>query len=149
MRCVIWRMILISLAVVGVSCSNDARRYTDKGMTETLEIEILPNTSKMFVYRIKMPDDQIPRQIRIAQSSREQVTQTGIEVSPRTYQHLFMNSDFIVKKLGYCREGFLEIDRRMSRYHLWMKGECKESATEEDRQKFGREKTFTADSWRK
>jgi hypothetical protein len=59
-----------------------------------------------------------------------------------------MNVDYVVKKSGYCREGFLEIDKSLSRYHIWMKGECKEGATTEDLQKFGSQKTITANAWR-
>ena len=144
-----WRMV----AVLGVLCwltaCANGRSYTDRGLQETLEIQILPNTSKMFVYRLRMPEDQIPSQVRIAQSSRDNVRQTGIDLSSRSYRSLLVNVDYVVKKTGYCREGFLEIDKSLSRYHIWMKGECKEGATTEDTQKFGSAKTLTSDTWKK
>lgn len=143
-----WRMV----AVLGVLCwltaCANGRSYTDRGLQETLEIQILPNTSKMFVYRLRMPEDQIPSQVRIAQSSRDTVRQTGIDLSSRSYRSLLVNVDYVVKKTGYCREGFLEIDKSLSRYHIWMKGECKEGATTEDTQKFGSAKTLTSDTWK-
>ncbi len=145
-----WRMMgLCGLLFMVAACASNGRSYTDRGLQETLEIQILPNTSKMFVYRLRMPEDQIPNQVRIAQSSRDNVRQTGITLGAGSYRSLLMNVEYVVKKTGYCREGFLEIDRSLSRYHIWMKGECKEGATAEDSQKFGAEKTLTADTWKK
>jgi hypothetical protein len=142
-------LILIILVVLCLSsCSSTGRSYTREGLQETLEVEILPNTSKMFVYRLRMPDEQIPNHIRIAKTATDNVQQTGVDLGSRSYTSLLMNVDYVVKKSGYCREGFLEIDKSLSRYHIWMKGECKEGATAEDQQKFGAEKTLTSDTWR-
>lgn len=141
-------ILIILVAVCLSSCSSTGRSYTREGLTETLEVEILPNTSKMFVYRLRMPEEQIPSQIRIAKTSTDNVQQTGIDLGSRSYTSLLMNVDYVVKKSGYCREGFLEIDKSLSRYHIWMKGECKEGATTEDLQKFGAQKTITANVWR-
>lgn len=142
------KYLVLSMIVLVVSACSSGRHYTDSGLKETLEIQILPNTSKMFVYRLRMPEDQIPNQIRIAKSSDDKVQQTGVDLSRRSYRGLLMNVDYVVKKLGYCREGFFEIDKSLSRYHIWMKGECKEGATVEDQQKFGAEKIITNDAWR-
>ncbi len=142
-------LILITLVVLCLSsCSSTGRSYTRVGLQETLEVEILPNTSKMFVYRLRMPDEQIPNHIRIAKTATDNVQQTGVDLGSRSYTSLLMNVDYVVKKSGYCREGFLEIDKSLSRYHIWMKGECKEGATAEDQQKFGAGKTLTADAWK-
>ncbi len=140
--------ILASFSLVGICGCQSGRSYTQSGLQETLEIQILPNTSKMFIYRLKMPEDQIPNQVRIAKSGRDSVHQSGIDLSERSYKSLLMNVDYVVKKSGYCREGFLEIDKSLSRYHIWMKGECKEGATSQDQQKFGAEKTLTSVVWR-
>ena len=140
--------VLLVLVLSGIGGCSSGRSYTDRGLQETLEIQILPNTSKMFVYRLRMPDDQIPSQVRIAQSSRDNVRQTGIDLSSRSHRSLLMNVEYVVKKTGYCREGFFEIDKSLSRYHIWMKGECKEGAAAEDSQKFGAAKTLTSDTWK-
>jgi len=141
--------LIVSLAVCFmVGCTSSGRSYTSSGLNETLEIQILPNTSKMFIYRLKMPDDKIPSHIRIAQSSRDNVAQAGINLGSGSYRSLLTNVEYVVKKTGYCREGFLEIDKSLSRYHIWMKGECKEGATGEDQQKFGSKQTLTPESWK-
>ena len=41
-----------------------------------------------------------------------------------------------LKKSGYCREGYIELDSYFGRGQLQIRGECQEGATEEDRIKF-------------
>ena len=41
-----------------------------------------------------------------------------------------------LKKSGYCRQGYIELDSYFGRGQLQMRGECEEGATEEDRIKF-------------
>lgn len=141
-----WRMLVVACLLL-TACSSGSN-YTDKGLQETLEIQILPNSSKMFVYRLRMPEDQIPSHVRIAQSGRDKARRGGVDLSSGSYRGLLSNVNYVLSKTGYCREGFLEIDRSLSRYHIWMKGECKEGATEEDLRKFSIEKIITAQNWR-
>jgi hypothetical protein len=45
----------------------------------------------------------------------------------------------LAKKLsesGYCREGYMELESFFERGHVTIKGECNESATTQDREKF-------------
>jgi hypothetical protein len=41
-----------------------------------------------------------------------------------------------LKKSGYCRHGYIELDSYFGRGQLKMRGECEEGATDEDRIKF-------------
>ena len=41
-----------------------------------------------------------------------------------------------LKKTGYCREGYMELDRMMQPYQTFIKGECVETATVKDREAF-------------
>ncbi|HWV15031.1 MAG TPA: hypothetical protein VN030_06325 [Cellvibrio sp.] len=126
-----------------LSCSAPGRSFTG-AMAETLDIEIMPDTSKMFVYRLRSPDEQLPHLVRIERGSTmgPQDNPGGIKVGRSTDQDLRENAAYVVKQMGYCREGFLEIDSNVSRYHLWLKGECKEGASEADRQAFGEKQTL-------
>jgi len=131
------------LMVVFLSgCGTAGRSYTKLAMQETLETQILTNTSKMFVYRLKLPEDSIPNHIRIAHSSspRKPVARGGVDINRHTYKRLQQNTGYVVQQLGYCREGFIELDRSLSRYHLWLKGECKEGASQADKERFGDKK---------
>jgi hypothetical protein len=67
--------------------------------------------------------------------SREDVR--GISLGSATQKRLVANAAYVVESMGYCREGFLEIDSSASQYSLWLKGECKDGATEDDKKKFG------------
>jgi len=44
-----------------------------------------------------------------------------------------------VEQSGYCREGFIEIDRQITRGYGQVRGECKEGASDADREKFAAE----------
>jgi hypothetical protein len=146
-------LMLISVGLLGASgCGTAGRSYVDTGMTETLEVEILPDASKMFTYRLRWPEDNIPNHIQIARDGNKPgkaFARGGIEMNRATYDRLMENTAYVVERTAYCREGFFELDRSISRYHLWIRGECKESASEEDRKVFTGKQTLTEDRWRK
>ncbi len=123
---------------LAVACSTPGRSYTGSNMQETLEIEILPNTSKMFVYRLQLPESQMPNGVRIERGGFQRSEEMrGISVGGATQKRLVENAGYVVEHMGYCREGFLEIDSSASQYNLWLKGECKDGATEDDKKRFG------------
>lgn len=143
--------VLSTLLVLG-ACSSTGRNYVKNEMQETLEVEILPNASKMFVYRLRWPDEFIPSPVRVVTSRGESSvppTRGGVDISRSTPERLLENAAYVVKEAGYCRDGFFELDRSLSRYHLWLKGECKEGASAVDQQNFGTQKTLTPKDWRK
>lgn len=131
-------VLIFSLSVLLGGCGTPGRSYAKTGMQETLEVDILRNNSKMFVYRLKWPDDAIPNHIRVARHSGPSQPRNvgGVDINRSTYERLQQNAAYVVKHMDYCREGYIELDRSISRYHLWLKGECKESATTTDRQQF-------------
>ncbi len=137
-------VVLFSVCGLLVACSSPGRSYTDSTLLETLEIEILPNTSKMFVYRLHQPEDQMSNGVHIERGGFHsgEGPRGGINLSSSTPQKLIENAGYVVKNMGYCRDGFLEIDSSASRYNLWVRGECKEGATEEDKKKFGTKQTL-------
>lgn len=146
-----WSLLALGALLIGVlsACNNSGRSYVKSEMVETLEVEIRPNTSKMFIYRLRWPEALIPSHIRVenGSGSSRPVDQGGISVGRGTYERLLRNTAHVVERAGYCREGFLELDRSISRHHLWIKGECKEGATAEDQQKFGVQKILTQKDW--
>jgi hypothetical protein len=130
---------LFCLSLMLGACSSTGRSFTEPSMQETLETEILQNASKMFVYRLRWPEDQITNHVRInrGNGSSQVVEKGGVDVGRSTSERLEDNAAYVVKRMGYCREGFLVIDSSSSRYHLWLKGECKEGATDADKKQFG------------
>jgi hypothetical protein len=145
-----FRVLLILVLGLMVGCSSAGRSYVKSEMNETLEVEVLPNQSKMFTYRLRWPEDQIPNHIRVSRDgndSRRDFYEGGINVGRNTHERLLENTAYVVEKVGYCREGFFELDRSISRYHLWVRGECKESANAADQQAFGAKQVLTAERW--
>jgi len=138
-----WMLLAVTSTVL-FACSSPGRNYTDSSLEETLEIEILPNTSKMFVYRLRLPEDRLPSDVRVERGSGhpDGPGGRGINIDRGTTGRLHENAAYVVEQMGYCREGFLEIDSSASRFNLWVKGECKEGATDADRQKFGQKQTL-------
>lgn len=144
-------MLMAALLLVGCS-SNNGRSYVETEMAETLEVEILPNTSKMFTYRLRWPEDRIPSHIHVARGGNNpgrEFSRGGVDLGRDTYERLLANTAYVVEHSGYCRDGFFELDRSISRYHLWVRGECKDSASADDQQAFGAKQTLTPERWGK
>nr|WP_324258581.1 hypothetical protein [Cellvibrio fontiphilus] len=144
-------MLLVICASLLAGCSSNGRSYVESAMTETLEVEVLPNQSKMFTYRLRWPEEQIPNHIRVSRDGRDtrrDFYEGGVNVGRNTHERLLQNTGYVVEKAGYCRDGFFELDRSISRYHLWVRGECKESATEADKAAFGGKQTLTPERWK-
>lgn len=135
---------LCALLLLLSACSSQpGRNYTETGLQETLETDILTDTSKMFTYRLRMPEGAIPSHVRVAEGSRRTAPPgAGIEINRNTGRRLLENASHVTGTLGFCREGFLTLDHSISRYHLWLKGECREGATAEDIERFGRKNTL-------
>ena len=145
-------LVLIGAGLLGLNgCGTSGRSFVDTGMAETLEVEILPNTSKMFTYRLRWPEESIPNHIQVARSGGSKPGQDfargGVDMGRSTYDRLLENTAYVVEHAGYCRDGFFELDRSISRYHLWVRGECKDSASDADRQAFGAKQTLTRERW--
>ena len=47
--------------------------------------------------------------------------------------------DAELKKTGYCRKGYMELDRMMQPGQTFIKGECVETASARDREEFPNE----------
>ncbi len=135
---------LVSFCGLLVACSTPGRSYTDGKLVETLDIEIMPNTSKMFVYRLRMPEERAGSGVEIERGGFHggEGGHGGVSIGSSTPKRLEENAAYVVEHMGYCREGFLEIDSSVAPYNLWMKGECKEGATEDDIKKFGTKQTL-------
>lgn len=144
-------LVILGLVLLA-GCSSSGRSYVKSEMAETLEVEILPNTSKMFTYRLRWPEEHIPSHIQVSRSgsdTRRDFAQGGVELGRNTHERLLENTAYVVEHSGYCREGFFELDRSISRYHLWVRGECKDSASAADQQAFGVKRILTPERWRK
>ncbi len=113
------------------ACSN-ASHY--EGQNQSLEFRILDNGSKQFVYRTtRRAYGETPRPETGMPRVRSPIP------DERDYRRLQNRTANVVAEVGYCREGYLELDFRLAMNVQWIRGECRESASSSDREHFGRQ----------
>lgn len=122
----------LALIVLCTACSTTERRFTQ--MEETLAITIMPDRSKQFIYRLNLPAGAPPDPLVVP---RRTEGYRPAQPDRRAYQRLRENVDLALARTGYCRAGYLELDRRLAAHTLWLRGECREGATDEDMENFG------------
>ncbi len=125
----------IVVCVVLAGCSSGGRHYG--GLKETLSIDVRPNTSKLFVYQLDAPDGRQRPLVQVYRSPKDVTEHRRREpLGDRAYRQLRSDAERAVTITGYCRDGFLELDYRLSRAEMWLRGECREGATEADQARF-------------
>lgn len=131
-----FRLLCGALAVLLTACSSGGRQYS--AMEESLTLEVLPNSSKLFVYRLAAPADsqslvQVYHPGNLAAASRQRQTEPLGESALRKLRR---DAERAIQLTGYCREGFMELDHRLSHQLLWLKGECRESANAQEAERY-------------
>jgi hypothetical protein len=123
---------LLVLIALCAACSTTDRHFAQMG--ESLAIQIMPDSSKQFIYRLSLPAGAPPDPQVVQLGAAQRGT---AQPDRRAYQRLRENVDLALAQTGYCRAGYLELDRRLARHTLWLRGECREGATDEDLNEFG------------
>lgn len=127
---------LAMVALLAAGCSMGGRYHG--ALDESLEIDLRDNGSKLFVYRLERLDALDPGRLRVDRGRKRPTREESMEPpGRRAYRHLRKDTERVLNATGYCREGYLELDRRLSTQVLWIKGECRETATQADRERFG------------
>lgn len=108
-------------------------------LQESLDIRVLPNTSKLFTYRLVVPESQRRPRVRPYDSVRDarEDRRPREPLGEGAYRELRARAQEVVRQTGYCRDGVLELDYRLSREEMWFRGECREAASEADMERFG------------
>ncbi len=122
-----------SLAALG-GCSS-VPSYGE--VPQSLTIHILANSSKQFTYRLGQAAEMSPR--ALVQSPR-------YVPDRRDYEKLQRRTAYVVAATGYCRTGYMELDFRLNMQQQWLRGECKESASEADIKHFANQSRVSLDS---
>ncbi|WP_020209898.1 hypothetical protein [Gilvimarinus chinensis] len=123
------KKIFIGVLVLAALLSGCSSTPSYGNLPETLSVRILPNASKQFIYRVGLT----PEMDRKANIRRGPSRPPG----ERDYEKLKARAGFVVAATGYCRDGFLKLDYRLSNYVQWLRGECRDGASAEDMQAFG------------
>lgn len=132
-----WSGLLVAL----VGCSSSGRHFSS--LEETLSIQVMPNTSKLFVYQLTIPEGQRRNLVQVYRSPGEASQHRRTEpMSERSYRYLRQNTERALALTGYCRDGFMELDYRLSREDMWLRGECREGANQSDLNRFADRETL-------
>ena len=118
-RALLW--LLFALPLAGLAGCSSVPSYGT--MPQVLSIQVLPNQSKQFMYRVgqaaQIASGTLVRAPRYVPDRRD-------------YEKLQRRTAYVVAATGYCRNGYMELDFRLNMQQQWLRGECKESATESD-----------------
>jgi hypothetical protein len=142
--------LLISLSIATLSlsaCGSNSPRRQGSLPTENFVTHIKTNGSKIFNYSLIK---KIPSQGQMGKGrGKGGGMHGGMGGSMKGGKNPDMNKmkakmqEKATKKLslrlaesGYCREGYMELDSFFERGHVTIKGECNETATAQDREKF-------------
>ncbi len=124
---------------VGVLLSACAGRQVSLApATETLTPEISQDGTKFFTFRRdylspgRDPGELLPGQNVRRQSQQPLRPELQDEALERRLREVFART-------GYCREGYFVLFRDRGREAFLMRGECREDASAEDRQRFSGE----------
>lgn len=151
----------IALAAAGVSLLVGCSSKPDmpKDLVETFTTDILADDSKRFGYALSLPSaddrrrgsmDRAPGAEREQRGGRQggrgQGGQGGRDQGedPRDrrkreqgmYEHLIEKLDAKIASTGYCKEGYFVLETYVGQMDYLVEGECNDSATEQDREKF-------------
>lgn len=128
---------ILRLAVMCL-CLSACSTASYRGMSETLSFRIMDNHSKQFIYRIERPQPAVGPRPEVPRGAQ---VRDRPKTAPNEYDYRRLQSKTadVVARVGYCREGYLELDFRLARHVQWIRGECREGASDADIERFGRQ----------
>ncbi|NIB40005.1 hypothetical protein HBA55_10430 [Pseudomaricurvus alkylphenolicus] len=127
---------LLAAGLMLSACSsNDTKLH--KSLRETFDTEITANGSKMFTFELTTKRPSGPRETPRVKTERngDKPRSSGLS-KKKLKSHLHNRLDQKLVENGYCREGYLVLDSFVARGHASLRGECRETATSGDREKF-------------
>ncbi|MCT8869631.1 hypothetical protein [Shewanella xiamenensis] len=138
---------LLACSSAPIDPSEFAGKFKDK-----LTTDIRADGLKLFTYQAGFAEEYSPRDVterpfpheermrQVAQDPREQrrLYQQQADVLDIWGRQVELGLEKTLEMTGYCREGYFELSRIIESGRGEIRGECKEGATEEDKQKFVR-----------
>lgn len=120
---IIKNLLWLPVLLVMVGCGNNMSKM--QGVDEIFETEILDNDTKFFTFRLIRRTPPSPG-----------VMSAGRPGDDLTMAYLEARLEANLAENGYCRDGYLELDSSLAISQTFIRGECREAATEADRQRF-------------
>jgi hypothetical protein len=132
-------LVMLFVPMLLVACASS---QTKKPEIEELFItDIKPNGIKLFSYTVSVSRPSgsrggTGRGKRGGGGGKQGGGATGRPDRESMMKGLKEKLDARLAETGYCREGYIVLGRRIDRGRSFIRGECKEGATADDREKF-------------
>lgn len=122
-------VLITALVALVLSACGGGPRWQAPSADELLIPEISADGTKFFVFQRNYHRPQPATvQTPVDPSRRQQLPIGEYDVTERI--------DNVLLQTEYCRTGFFELYREQGLQHFEVRGECREAATEEDRQRY-------------
>lgn len=140
-----WFLILFVFLFLS-GCASNQRKSPE--VTEVIATNITSNGLKLFSYSVTMSMPQKRKEGLSRENGRgarngrdksggmDEVKSDRESTKNRMKQMIYEKLESKLIDTGYCREGYIVLDRYFDREQAQIRGECKEGATEEDRKNF-------------
>lgn len=133
-----------ALTLLISACASQDSKQRSPEFVENFHTTITDNGSKMFDYQLRVAHRESGKARQGGLRPRgdaDKARRNGSKPDRAKMEKRFRSTVYekLVLKLeetGYCREGYLELSADIYRGKAEIRGECREGATREDRQKF-------------
>jgi len=137
-------ILMLLVPLILAACASNQMKQPE--IEETLETDIKSNGIKLFKYTetARMPDGSY-RVSSHGKSGGEGGMSGGgqdgwFDRESRIKEEMHEKLDARLTETGYCREGYIVLSSSIGGGRSFIRGECKEGATEDDRKKFANSK---------
>jgi hypothetical protein len=132
-------LIVLFVPMVLVACASNQTKKPE--IEEIFVCDIKPNGIKLFSYTVTVNRPSGSRSgtgrgKRGGEGSKQGGGATGRPDRESMMKGIKEKLDASLATTGYCREGYIVLGRRIDRDRSFIRGECKEGATADDREKF-------------
>ena len=132
-------LIILFVPMMLVACASNQTIKPE--IEEIFVTDIKPNGIKLFSYTVTVSRSSGSRSgtgggKRGGEGGKQGGGATGRPDRESMMKGIEEELDARLAETGYCREGYIVLGRRIDRGRSFIRGECKEGATADDREKF-------------
>lgn len=125
-------------AALTLGCAKNAHRHPSDHPqpTETFSTEITADGTKLFSYRVEMPERPRmmsgERQRRPGMEKRDRRAESGTPGRERSTKRLHERLGQKIAETAFCEEGYVVLDEVTGDRYASIRGECREGADEQE-----------------
>ncbi|MGB5178196.1 MAG: hypothetical protein WBP44_05640 [Gammaproteobacteria bacterium] len=131
-------MLMLFVPLISGACASNQMKASE--IEEMFVTDIKSNGIKLFNYTVTTSDG--PHRVSGRSNSGGEVGMSGVEPADWHGRESGMKEkmheklDARLTETGYCREGYIVLSSSIGGGRSFIRGECKEGATEDDRKRF-------------